>query len=76
VAATSSSSGTASYCASAASALRPSRPVSSDRNPFCRLSGNVRPMAITSPTLCIDVPRMPGVPGNFSKAQRGILVTT
>ena len=33
-------------------------------------------MAMTSPTDCIWVPRMPLVPGNFSNAQRGILVTT
>ena len=33
-------------------------------------------MAMTSPTDCIWVPRMPLVPGNFSKAHRGILVTT
>ena len=33
-------------------------------------------MAIASPTDCIWVPRTPDVPGNFSNAQRGILVTT
>ena len=33
-------------------------------------------MAMTSPTDCIDVPNTPDVPGNFSKAQRGIFVTT
>ena len=33
-------------------------------------------MAIASPTDCIDVPSTPGALGNFSKAQRGTLVTT
>ena len=33
-------------------------------------------MAITSPTDCMDVPRVPSAVWNFSKAQRGILVTT
>ncbi len=33
-------------------------------------------MAITSPTDCIRVPSRPSAPGSFSKAQRGILVTT
>ena len=51
-------------------------PCSSERSPFCKLSGNVRPIAIASPTLCICVPRTPLVPGSFSNAQRGILVTT
>ena len=52
------------------------RPCSSERNAFCRLSGNVRPIAIASPTDCIWVPRIPVVPGSFSNAQRGIFVTT
>ena len=33
-------------------------------------------MAMASPTDCIDVPSTEVVPGNFSKAQRGTLVTT
>ena len=33
-------------------------------------------MAITSPTDCIRVPSRASVPGSFSKAHRGILVTT
>ena len=33
-------------------------------------------MAITSPTDCMRVPSRPSAPGSFSKAQRGILVTT
>ena len=62
--------------ASAGSAPRPRRPCSSERNAFCRLSVNVRPIAITSPTDCICVPSTPDVPGSFSNAQRGIFVTT
>ena len=33
-------------------------------------------MAMASPTDCIWVPSTPLVPGNFSNAHRGILVTT
>ena len=44
---------TSANCFSAGSQLRPKRPCSSERKAFCKLSGNVRPMAITSPTLCI-----------------------
>ena len=44
--------------------------------PFCSDSGKVRPMAMASPTDCIWVPSTPSVPGNFSNAHRGILVTT
>ena len=72
----SSSSSSASRGASAGSALSPSLPCSSDRMAFCRDSGNVRPMAITSPTDCMRVPSRPSAPGSFSKAQRGIFVTT
>ena len=61
---------------SAGSALSPRRPCSSERSAFCRLSGNVRPIAITSPTDCICVPSTPLVPGSFSNAQRGTFVTT
>ena len=61
---------------SAGSQARPSRPSSSERKAFWNDSGNVRPMAIASPTDCIEVPSTPGVPGNFSKAHRGTLVTT
>ena len=32
-------------------------------------------MAMTSPTDCMEVPRRSGVPGNFSKDQRGTLTT-
>jgi hypothetical protein len=73
---TSSSSSSASVPASAGSQPRPRRPVSSERNAFWSDSGNVRPMAMASPTDCIDVPRIPGEPGNFSNAHRGIFVTT
>ena len=36
---------------------------------------NVRPIAITSPTLFIWVVRPPSASGNFSKAKRGIFTT-
>ena len=62
--------------ASPGSPFRPERPFSSERSAFCRDSGNVRPIAIASPTLCICVPSTPVVPGNFSNAQRGTFVTT
>jgi hypothetical protein len=41
-----------------------------------RLSVNVLPIAMTSPTECIRVVKRGAAPGNFSKAKRGILVTT
>jgi hypothetical protein len=50
--------------------------VSSERRHFCRLSLNVRPMAIASPTLFICVVSVSGgrarapACGNFSKAKR------
>jgi hypothetical protein len=72
----SSSSSSSSRAASAGSALSPARPCSSERSAFCSDSQNVRPMAITSPTDCMRVPSRPSVPGSFSKAQRGTLVTT
>ena len=43
---------------------------------FWNDSLNVRPMAIVSPTLFICVVRRGSASGNFSKANRGILVTT
>ena len=55
---------------------RPSRPVSSERRAFCRLSWKVRPIAIASPTDFMAVVSVGSAPGNFSKAKRGILVTT
>jgi hypothetical protein len=36
----------------------------------------VRPIAIASPTDFIEVVSVVSAPGNFSKAKRGILVTT
>ena len=39
-------------------------------------SRNVRPIAIASPTDFMWVVRPPSAPGNFSKANRGTLVTT
>ena len=53
----------------------PVRPVSSPRSAFCRLSAKVRPIAITSPTDFIEVVSVRSAPGNFSKANLGILVT-
>jgi hypothetical protein len=41
-----------------------------------KLSVNVRPIAMTSPTECILLVSLGERPGNFSKAKRGILVTT
>jgi carbamoyl-phosphate synthase large subunit len=48
----------------------------SERSAFCRLSAKVRPIAMTSPTDFMAVVRVGSAPGNFSKAKRGILVTT
>ncbi len=55
---------------------RPVSPVSSERSAFCSDSWKVRPIAIASPTDFIEVVRIGSAPGNFSKAKRGILVTT
>ena len=52
------------------------QPVSIERSAFCRLSANVRPIAIASPTDFIEVVSVWSAPGNFSNAKRGILVTT
>ena len=54
----------------------PNRPTSSPRRAFWSDSLNVRPIAITSPTDFIWVVRTGSASGNFSNAQRGILVTT
>ncbi len=55
---------------------KPFRPVSSPRKAFCMDSWKVRPMAMTSPTDFIAVVSDGSEPGYFSKAKRGILVTT
>ena len=55
---------------------RPVSPVSIERSAFCSDSGKVRPMAMASPTDFIEVVSTGFAPGNFSKAKRGILVTT
>jgi hypothetical protein len=47
-----------------------------ERSAFCSDSWKVRPIAITSPTDFIEVVSSGSAPGNFSKAKRGILVTT
>ncbi|MNV44684.1 hypothetical protein D3C71_1364520 [compost metagenome] len=56
--------------------FRPSTPTSRPRRAFWNDSWKVRPMAITSPTDFICVVRRESACGNFSKAKRGILVTT
>lgn len=50
-------------------------PISSERSPFCRASLNVRPMAMVSPTLFMEVVSSSFEPGNFSKVKRGIFTT-
>ena len=54
----------------------PDSPVSMERRPFCSASANDRPMAIASPTDFMAVDSRAGVPGNFSKVNRGIFTTT
>jgi hypothetical protein len=54
---------------------KPVRPVSIERNAFCTDSAKLRPIDIASPTDFIDVVNSGSVPGNFSKVNRGILVT-
>ena len=44
--------------------------------PSAALSWNVRPMAMASPTDFIAWSAVGSAPGNFSKVNRGILVTT
>ena len=55
---------------------RPVSPVSSERSAFCSDSWKLRPIAIASPTDFIAVVSVGSAPGNFSKAKRGIFVTT
>ena len=59
-----------------ATSSNPVRPVSIDASAFCTDSWNVRPTAMASPTLFMAVVSSALAPGNFSKAKRGILVTT
>ena len=54
----------------------PVKPVSRDINAFCKDSLKLLPIAIASPTDFIEVVRCGFDPGNFSKAKRGIFVTT
>ncbi len=61
---------------SLASQPKPKLPTSRPRSAFWNDSLNVRPMAIVSPTLFICVVSIESASGNFSKAKRGILVTT
>ena len=55
---------------------KPILPISRPRRAFCTDSWKVRPIAITSPTDFIWVVKRASADGNFSKAKRGILVTT
>ncbi len=55
---------------------RPESPVSMLRSPFCSASAKLRPIAIASPTDFMEVESSAGVPGNFSKVNRGIFTTT
>ena len=55
---------------------KPVSPDSIEASAFCIDSWIVRPMAMVSPTDFIAVVRCGFEPGNFSKANFGILVTT
>ena len=59
-----------------ATSSKPVSPVSIEDKAFCMDSWKLRPMAIASPTDFIAVERTAGELGNFSKANRGIFVTT
>ena len=52
------------------------RPSSSERSPLLKDSRKVRPIDMISPTDFMRVVSVSSVPRNFSKAKRGILVTT
>ncbi len=65
------SSSNASTCGS-----NPAEPTSRPRIAFCNDSWKVRPIAITSPTDFIWVVRRASAVANFSKVNRGTLVTT
>ena len=56
--------------------LIPVLPISKDLIAFVRLSVNVEAIDITSPTLCIDVPKISSVEGNLGKSNLGIFTTT
>jgi hypothetical protein len=71
-----SSSGRASRRAARRSNVEPPSPGLEQRSAFCSASLKVRPIAIASPTDFICVVSVRSAPGNFSKAKRGILVTT
>ena len=61
---------------SKASGSSPNTPMSSMRSAFWMISGKVRPMAITSPTLFISLPMRMEAPRNLARSQRGTLHTT
>ena len=55
---------------------RPLLPISREARAFWKASGNVRPIAIVSPTDFICVVSVASHWGNFSKLNRGTLTTT
>ena len=56
--------------------LIPVLPISKDLIALVKLSVKVDAIDITSPTLCIDVPRTSSVDGNLGKSNLGIFTTT
>ena len=56
--------------------LIPDFPISRDLIALVKLSVKVEAIDITSPTLCIDVPKISSVDGNFGKSNLGIFTTT
>jgi hypothetical protein len=72
----SSRASSVSRSSGAAPSSRPSRPISSERTAFPSASGNVRPIAIASPTDFIWIVRRASARGNFSNVHRGIFTTT
>ena len=65
-----------SQLASGRSQPQPAWPVSRERRAFWNDSSKQRPIAIASPTDFIEVVSTGVLPRNFSKAKRGIFVTT
>ena len=55
---------------------KPQAPTSRERSAFWKDSLKVRPMAMASPTDFMAEVRVLSAPTNFSKAKRGIFVTT
>ena len=65
-----------SRSSSSAAGRSSSESSSRERIAFANDSLKVRPIAIASPTDFMWVVSRPSLPGNFSKANRGIFVTT